>query len=496
MIRASCRSDGRVDLADDADGLRRPVRPVRRARGRGRVRAARGALGGVHRALPRAAAATAPVDARPPLAGRPRPAGGVRGLQPVPRPRTARAVRARQPGAARRRPWAHRPAGTARERRTHPAGPAPRTRRHRRDRVRPGGPRGDAVEGERVDVVARLAAGRSAAWRRCSSRSVTSRRAGAHPRARRSSSVPRSQGARRSDPARPRREGGAGVTARPRPGAAPARVTGPGGPGLPAGVPIAAVLAVAGLFVIGIVTVRRGPRSDAVHGRGPAAAARAERRPGRSSGRRPRRTRSSCPTAPPGREVTDSRDAAVRQGRQHLDPDRRTGAAGDEGRQRRDADVLAGRQRDVLRPDPPGRRRLERRRRDARTTSWTCRRSCAIPVTAARRPRSWTGWSTPRQPEVGGLHPQAGRVRPPATRSPWRRTCPTRPGATSRSRSSTCATRRSRTSGSTRAPLGHQDPGWRPDGAAPRVRPRRPRRRQGNAPDVPLHDVDEEDAAR
>ena len=52
-IRASCRSDGRVNLAEALDRVRGPVHPVRRPCGGGRLRAPGRALGRVHGALPR-----------------------------------------------------------------------------------------------------------------------------------------------------------------------------------------------------------------------------------------------------------------------------------------------------------------------------------------------------------------------------------------------------------------------------------------------------------
>ena len=158
VVRASCRSDGRLSLAVILDacsdlllrhgghaaaaGFELPAERWDAFTARflvgGRVRGAR----------------------RSPEAAQRRPgaAGLVRGLRPVPRPRAPRAMRDRQPGAARGRARPDRPARPGRQRRPHPARAASRPRRPRRDRVRPRRTSPTTVvEGDRVDVVARLA---------------------------------------------------------------------------------------------------------------------------------------------------------------------------------------------------------------------------------------------------------------------------------------------------------------------------------------------------
>ena len=104
VIRASCRSDGRLNLAQALDACGDLfVRHGGHAAAAGFELPAR-ALGRVRRAVPRRGGGRdARTDARRPLHGGPRAAGRVRRLRPVPRPRPARPVRDRQPGAARRR---------------------------------------------------------------------------------------------------------------------------------------------------------------------------------------------------------------------------------------------------------------------------------------------------------------------------------------------------------------------------------------------------------
>ena len=60
IIRASCRSDGTLDLGAALEACARPVHPPRRSRRRGRVRDRDGALAGVRGAVPALAAASRP----------------------------------------------------------------------------------------------------------------------------------------------------------------------------------------------------------------------------------------------------------------------------------------------------------------------------------------------------------------------------------------------------------------------------------------------------
>ena len=111
---------------------------LRRARGGGRVRAAGRPLGRVHRAVPGRGAAARPGGRAAAAPGGPRAPGAHTSTTActATSPRLAPCGTG-QPGTARRRPRAHRPTRPRRQRRPHAAGPAPRTRRHRRDRVRP-----------------------------------------------------------------------------------------------------------------------------------------------------------------------------------------------------------------------------------------------------------------------------------------------------------------------------------------------------------------------
>ena len=125
VIRASCRSDGRLNLAEilaacgdlfvrfgghaAAAGFELPADRWPEFTERFLALVAAGGTG-------------RPADA---ARGGPRPAGGLRRLRAVPRPRPARPVRSREPGAARGRPRAHRAARPGRQRRPHPARPAP-----------------------------------------------------------------------------------------------------------------------------------------------------------------------------------------------------------------------------------------------------------------------------------------------------------------------------------------------------------------------------------
>ena len=104
VIRASCRSDGRMDLAARPRRVRRPLHPPRRSRRGRRVRAAGRPLGRVRaNGSSWSAAAAAPEDPRRPLnvdlalPARLVDYGLYRDLA------AARPVRDREPGAARRR---------------------------------------------------------------------------------------------------------------------------------------------------------------------------------------------------------------------------------------------------------------------------------------------------------------------------------------------------------------------------------------------------------
>ena len=150
VIRASCRSAGRVRPRGGAGRLRRPVRPPRRPPRRGRVRAGGRPLGRLPRALP------GPRHGR---RCRRRPMGGPSSAStwssPAPevdyallaRAPSARPDRAGEPRSARRRRGPDRDPCPRRERRPHPADAAQAARRRRRDRLRPrrpgrGRPRG------------------------------------------------------------------------------------------------------------------------------------------------------------------------------------------------------------------------------------------------------------------------------------------------------------------------------------------------------------------
>ena len=232
---------------------------------------------------------------------------------------------------------------------------------------------------------------------------------------------------------------------------------------LPTGMPIAA----AGLD--------RGParhrhrhaqpdqRQPAVH---------AGRRWQRAAGKRRGPARTPTPSnvvIVPSMEVpaSRSRDAGLREGRQHLDPDRRPGDA---------ADAPKGATTRCRRSRPDGKFVYFVRTRQAdgkwsidgvvkdyplnvptlmRVTSPTARRT-ACSTASSTRPAasSGTGSSASRS------------SRPTAATSRWRPTCPTRPRATSRS---SCSTPRHDKIGDLKlnqvAPLGHQDPAWKPDGS-------------------------------
>ena len=305
VIRASCRWDGRVHLAETLTACARPVRPVRRPCAAAGFELPADRWDAFTERFLAAAAANAPVDARPPLpvdlalpaayvdyslyrdlarlapcgTGNPEPLVAVLGL-------TVQRV-------------------ATRERGTHAARPAPGTRRHRRDRVRPAGPRGERCrKGIGWTSSRGSRAGCSEEWRRCSWRSATCRRR-ARIRARRRSWSRGSQGCDgRSAPARPRRERRGRVTARPQPAQRrrPARAR--GGPGLPGGVPLAAVLSIVGLFVIGIVTYAVGSGDIPFTGAGPNA-------PGATDDPTVQRTPTppgvvEVPTAPPVAEVSRS----------------------------------------------------------------------------------------------------------------------------------------------------------------------------------------------
>ncbi len=190
----------------------------------------------------------------------------------------------------------------------------------------------------------------------------------------------------------------------------------------------------------------------------------------------------------------DPGHAGLRQGRQHLGPDRRQGDPGHRRRQRLDAVVRAGRH---ARSTSSGRARPSGAWSvDGEIKDYTLdvpaimrvagrRRHADEDPRRARRPR--------RAAEVDGLHPRAGRV--PRRQHDRHGDGPARPDPERRHAQAAQPAQpedhgpRARPGAAARPP----GPGVAARRAAPRLRPRRPRRRQGHAPDLPLHARDEED---
>ena len=451
----------------------------------------------------RAGSSSSPPSARargpaPPLRRRPRAAGRLRRLRAVPRPRPARAVRPRQPGPARRRPRAHRATRPGRQRRPHPARPAPRPRR-RSTGSRSAAPTSPppSSEGDRVDVVARLASRVFGGLEtlQLEVRDVApSGLAPAGPRGPR----PHRGGPRAGRPGRPADrapERARMSRARPAPSgrrAGPRTRTGCCPPGRRSP-PILSVGRAS--LVIGLVIVALGSGQLPIGGRV------GQRRPAARRERRPRRhphadavERGHRPHRAAG--PRDPGHARLRQGRQRLGPGRRRGHAAHDGGNDSMPSFSAGRHRGLLRPDARGRRRLERRRRDQGLSTGRARDHARRRRRRRRHARILDGLVDPAgPPQVDGLHPRAGRLARTATRSPWPRDLP------DPTQSDVTLKLLNLREQEDHGPQARPGPAARPPGSgvapgrrAAGVRPRRPRRRQGHAPDLPVHARDREDA--
>ena len=352
------------------------------------------------------AAATAPADPRVRRVDRPGPARARRGLRPVPGAGGPRPVRTGQPGSARRRARAGRDPRPRRHRWPQPADPAARPGRARRHRLRPKRHRRDRPRGRRLDVVARLTSRivrrlRVAPARHPRRRDVrVSSRGGPDPGLGRGPSRGRCRSPEpersMSHPAgsRPREDDRLQVL---RPLLAP-------------------TLAVVGLLIVAFLTLQL------MNGSVPFV--------GGSGGSGARETTRGLATATgtgtparghPGpiehrRRARQARGQVtgldrLREGGQHLDPDRQAGPPADRRRPRFDAVLVAGRQGRLLRPDDgrdrhlalagrrpplpddgPGRHaRQGRRQRGPRQSSST--------GTISVGSRDWFSWI--RQPVLG-----------------------------------------------------------------------------------------------
>ena len=352
-IRASCRSDGSLDLGAALERLRRPLHPVRRPRRRRRVRDRRRPTGtrsasGSWRS-PRRRAPRRPA----------RPARGSTWSCPAlesttPSCRELAGLAPYGPGNPEPLVAVLGPDGDpcpGRDRRAQPAHAAARPRRHRRDRVRPARPRrGRPARGTGSTSSRGWSAGGSAGFEIAPARDPR-RRPGRPPRR------PARRRGRRL--ARRRRSRGSAHDARPARRRAPRDPYGVG--------PVRALIAP-------VAVGRRAPRRRLLHAEpaqrpGPArrGARRrtgqlGRRRPGRHADRRPvergrRRTRGGLPGLD-----------RLRQGRQHLDPVGQGRPPAHDGRHGLDAVVVAGRQAGLLRPDRRARSGRGRRRASRPTT--------------------------------------------------------------------------------------------------------------------------------
>ena len=143
VIRASCRSDGSLDLGAALEACADLFIRHGGHAGAAGFEIAGGTMAGVRRAVHGDRRHHRPRDPRRPVAiDLALPAQRHR-LRAPPRPRPPRAVRNRQPRAARRGPRADRDPLPRGRRRPQPADPEAQARRPRRDRLRPTGPGGD-----------------------------------------------------------------------------------------------------------------------------------------------------------------------------------------------------------------------------------------------------------------------------------------------------------------------------------------------------------------
>ena len=295
------------------------------------------------------------------IADRPRPAGDRRRLRASTASWPARAVRSGEPRSARRRPRADRDPRPGRHRRPQPADPAPRARRARRHRLRPARHRRDRPRGRparRRGTPDEPAGSAGFESLQLDIRDVAT--SGSHPQAA-AVLADRGQAPVLAGERHVTRSSASGTGSRPSFSAGSL------------GRWLAPALSVVGLLVVAFVTLNLLQRPRAVRRRlewqrqqqrERQRQRQRQRRPGPDAGAIERRRR-------PGRRQVQGLDR-LRQGRQHLGPDRQGRQAADDRRRQFDAVLVARRDVRLLHPDRPTASAVGRRRAWFATTSCRC----------------------------------------------------------------------------------------------------------------------------